>query len=262
MRGYIIFCLILLFLFNLQIQAQDSVLVNDWENPKVFSINKEEPYSTFVPYPDLESALSLDRRQSPYYKSMNGKWKFYWVPKPADRPEDFYLDDYNVKNWSEIDVPSNWEFQGYGVPIYVNIPYEFPGVPDPPHIPHDNNPVGCYKYSFMVPPAWEGREIFIHFGAVKSAFYIWINGQKAGYSEDSKTPAEWNITRYLKSGENSVALEVYRWCDGSYLECQDMWRISGIERDVYLYAAPRVRIRDFYIGADLTDNYQDVQQTQ
>jgi beta-galactosidase len=257
MHCYILLFISCLLLVSLPLPAQDSSLVNDWENPHVFSINKEEPYSTFVPYPDVESALSLDRRQSPLYKSLNGKWKFYWVAKPADRPQNFYQDDYNVTNWAEIDVPSNWEFQGYGVPIYVNISYEFPGKPDPPHIPHDNNPVGCYKYWFTVPEAWEGKEIFIHFGAVKSAFYIWINGQKVGYSEDSKTPAEWDITNYLKPGENSVSLEVYRWCDGTYLECQDMWRISGIERDVYMYAAPKVRIRDFFVQANLDENYQD-----
>jgi beta-galactosidase len=255
------FCPILIILFLSALfsclSAQDSILVNDWENPGVFNINKEEPYSTFVPYPDVESALKLDRRQSPLYKSLNGKWKFNWVSRPADRPLDFYRDDFDVTKWREIDVPSNWEFQGYGVPIYVNIPYEFPGEPDPPHIPHDSNPVGSYKTWFTLPVDWAGKQIFIHFGAVKSAFYIWINGQKVGYSEDSKTPAEWNITGYLRTGENSVALEVYRWSDGTYLECQDMWRISGIERDVYIYAAPQVRIRDFYVQADLGENYQD-----
>jgi beta-galactosidase len=249
--------IILLPLGLMSLPAQDSVLVNDWENPMVFNINKEEPHATFVPYPDLESALNLDRRQSPFYKSLNGKWKFNWVAKPADRPVDFYRDDYDVQQWRDIDVPSNWEFQGYGVPIYVNIPYEFPGEPNPPRIPHDNNPVGSYKQWFTLPPGWEGKQVFIHFGAVKSAFYIWINGQKVGYSEDSKTPAEWDITSYLKPGQNSVALEVYRWCDGTYLECQDMWRISGIERDVYIYAAPKMRIRDFEVQAGLDEYYQD-----
>jgi beta-galactosidase len=250
-------CGLCLFLLNLPLTAQDSTMLNDWENPHVYNINKEEPYATFVPFPDVESALRMEGRQSPLVKSLNGKWKFFWVPKPADRPQGFYLNAYNVQDWKEIDVPSNWEFQGYGVPIYVNIPYEFPGEPDPPHIPHESNPVGCYKRWFSVPADWQGKQIFIHFGAVKSAFYIWINGQRVGYSEDSKTPAEWDITSYLTGDSNSVALEVYRWCDGSYLECQDMWRISGIERDVYLYAAPRVRIRDFEIKAGLDEEYKD-----
>jgi beta-galactosidase len=238
-------------------QRGSDTTVNDWENPKVFNINKEEPHATYVPFPDVRGALTLDRRQSPCYFSLDGKWKFNWVPKPADRPTDFYREDYDVSAWKEIDVPSNWEFQGYGVPIYVNIPYEFPGPPDPPHIPHDNNPVGSYKRTFTIPAGWEGREVFIHFGGVKSAFYIWINGQKVGYSEDSKTPAEWDITGYLRKGENTVALEVYRWSDGTYLECQDMWRISGIERDVFLYSAPKVRVRDFFAVADLDSAYRD-----
>jgi beta-galactosidase len=179
------------------------------------------------------------------------------VRSPADQPVDFYKDDYDLGRWDTIHVPSMWEFQGYGVPIYVNSDYEFPPPWDPPHVPHDYNPVGSYKRWFALPKEWDGREIFIHFGAVKSAFYIWINGQKVGYSEDSKTPAEWDITRYLRQGENSVALEVYRWSDGTYLECQDMWRISGISRDVYLYSAPKVRIRDFFAKPDLSEDYRD-----
>ena len=257
MRAFIRICTVFTLFNCLSLPAQDSCLVHDWENPKVFNINKEEPYATLVPFPDVDNALKMDRRQSPWYMSLNGKWKFFWVPKPDERPVDFYKDDFNISKWQEIDVPSNWEFQGFGIPIYVNIPYEFPEPWNPPHIPHDNNPVGSYKRWFSIPASWEGKKIFIHFGAVKSAFYIWINGQKVGYSEDSKTPAEWDITPYLKKGENSVALEVYRWSDGTYLECQDMWRISGIERDVYLYAAPGLRIRDFSVRADLDENYRD-----
>jgi len=235
--------------------AQDTLGKEDWENPAVFNVNKEEPYATFVPYADPQSALA--KKGSPSYRSLNGRWKFHWVGKPADRPRDFYREDFDVSSWKEIDVPSNWEFQGYGVPIYVNIDYEFPGDPDPPHIPHGDNPVGSYKRHFTLPDEWKGKEIFIHFGAVKSAFYIWINGRKVGYSEDSKLPAEWDITNYVRAGDNSVALEVYRWCDGTYLECQDMWRISGITRDVYLYSTPKMRIRDAAIVAGLDDGYRD-----
>ncbi len=231
--------------------------VNDWENPKVFAINTELPRATFIPFPDLDSALKNEPKNSPWYKSLNGKWKFNWVPKPADRPLDFWKIDFDDSNWKEIEVPSNWELQGYGIPIYVNIPYEFTSNPNPPHIPHDNNPVGSYRLKFRVPDSWKDQDVFIHFGAVKSAFYLWVNGQKVGYSQDSKTPAEFKLTPYLKPGENLLALEVYRWSDGSYLECQDFWRISGIERDVYLYATPKVRIRDFFARTSLDENYQN-----
>ncbi len=231
--------------------------INDWENPAVFNINKEPACATFVPYAEVQSALLDEKLSSPFVQSLNGKWKFHWVTKPADRPLDFFQPDFDAGDWKEIDVPSNWELQGYGRPIYVNISYEFTDKPNPPDIPDDENPVGSYLRTFSVPDAWKDKEIFIHFGAVKSAFYIWINGEKVGYSEDAKLPAEWNITRYLQPGVNTVALEVYRWSDGSYLECQDFWRISGIERDVYLYATPKVRIRDFWARADLDALYQD-----
>ena len=229
----------------------------EWENPAVFNINKEAPHVTYVPYSDARAALVNDRTSSPWKQSLNGPWKFNWAPKPADRPAGFFQPGYDASAWKEIQVPSNWELQGYGRPIYVNLPYEWTRDPQPPLVPHDDNPVGSYRRTFIIPAEWAGREVFIHFGAVKSAFYIWINGQLAGYSEDAKTPAEWNITRYLQPGENLVALEVYRWSDGSYLECQDFWRISGIEREVFLYAAPRLRIRDFWVRADLDSTYQD-----
>ena len=237
--------------------ADQETQVNDWENPLVFGQNKEETYATFVPFADVESALENNIKASPYYLSLNGTWKFNWVTKPADRPLDFDEPDYDVRGWKDIQVPSNWEFQGYGIPIYVNIGYEWTKKPDPPHIPHDDNPVGSYRRTFTLPEDWKEMQVFIHFGAVKSAFYIWINGQKVGYSEDSKMAAEWDITPYLKPGENTAALEVYRWSDGSYLEGQDFWRISGIERDVYLYAAPKVRIRDFWAVPDLDNNYEN-----
>lgn len=230
----------------------------DWENPKVFAINKEAPRATFISFPELKMALSQKPAQSVWYKSLNGRWKFHWVPKPADRPFDFWRPDYDDSRWAEIDVPANWELKGYGIPIYVNSDYEFaPRNPQPPHLPHDNNPVGSYRLKFTVPENWKDQEVFILFGAVKSAFYLWINGQKVGYSQGSKTPAEFRISPYLKPGENLLALEVYRYSDGSYLECQDFWRISGIERDVYLYAAPRTRIRDFFARTLLDENYRN-----
>ena len=240
--------------------AAVSGTVPEWENPLVFSVNAEPPHATFVPFPNEAAALKNDRNSSPFFQSLNGNWKFLWVTKPDDVPAGFFEPGFNVSAWKEIMVPSNWEFQGYGIPIYVNETYEWvkpPAQPDPPHVPHDYNPTGCYRRAFTVPAAWKDKEVFVHFGAVKSAFYVWVNGRYVGYSEDSKTPAEWDITRYLSGGENSICLKVLRWSDGSYLECQDFWRISGIERDVYLTAAPRVRIRDFWVVADLDENYRD-----
>jgi len=253
--------------------AQKSPVQNEWENPAIFNINKEKPHANFIPFRTVEEALSLDKKASVFYKSLNGTWKFNWVRKPADRPVDFYKPGYDVSGWDEIPVPSNWEIQGYGIPIYVNHQYEFADYKapvseeikfiddiypaNPGQVPHDYNPVGSYRTSFSVPGYWDGRQVFIHFGAVKSAFYLWVNGHKVGYSQGSKTPAEWDITPYLVEGENVLAAEVYRWSDGSYLECQDFWRISGIERDVYIYSSPKVRIRDFFVVTDLDDKYEN-----
>ncbi len=243
----------------------------DWENIKMFNQNKEAPHVDVVPFSTLHDALTKKRNASVYYKSLNGTWKFNWVRKPADRPLDFYKPTYDVSNWDDIPVPSNWELEGYGVPIYVNHQYEFADYKapvsdeikfvdkiypaNPGQVPHDYNPVGSYRRNFTVPETWDGRQIFIQFGAVKSAFYIWVNGHKVGYSQGSKTEAEWDITKYIQKGENTVAVEVYRWCDGSYLECQDFWRISGIERDVLIYSTPKVRIRDFFVQGDLDKSY-------
>ncbi len=227
----------------------------DWENPEVFSRNKEPGHCTLMPYPDVASALEVDREASPYYRSLNGDWKFNWVRKPADRPVDFYETDYDVSGWKAIPVPSNWQRHGYGQAIYLNIRYPYPV--DPPHIPHDWNPVGSYRRSFSVPPSWGGREVFLHFDGVKSAFYVWVNGEMVGYSQDSMTPAEFNVTDYLQPGENTVAVEVYRWSDGSYLEDQDMWRLSGIYRGVYLFATPEVHIRDFFVRSTLDERCEN-----
>jgi len=254
----------LLFLFMVMSMNNNLLLAQsasyDWENPKIFNQNKEIPHATYIPFKDVNSALKNVRNESPFYQSLNGEWKFNWVKNPADRPRDFYKDNFDVTGWDNIKVPSNWELEGYGIPIYVNQPYEFSwdrSRPTPPNIPNDYNPVGSYKRTFRVTKDWQDREIFIYFGAVKSAMYLWINGQKVGYSQGSKTPAEWDITKFLHEGDNSIAVEVYRWSDGSYLECQDFWRISGIERDVYLYSTPKIRIRDFFIQAGLDDSYQN-----
>jgi len=235
--------------------SEMNLLKPDWENPDVVGINKEPGHCTLIPYSDIETALKADRTNSPFYRSLNGNWKFNWANKPADRPLDFYKPDYDVSTWKLISVPSNWQMHGYGIPIYLNVRYPFP--PNPPHIPHDYNPVGSYRRQFTMPKDWKDRRIFVHFDGVKSAFYLWINGMKVGYSQDSMTPAEFDITKYLKSGKNTIAVEVYRWSDGSYLEDQDMWRLSGIYRNVYLFATPQVHIRDFFVQTDLDDSYTD-----
>jgi len=229
--------------------------VNDWENPEMIGQNKELPHCTLIPYADIEAAMKGTREASGFYKSLNGEWKFHWVQKPAERPKDFYKLEYDVRNWDEIPVPSNWQMHGYGRPIYLNVPYPFKK--NPPYIQHDYNPVGSYRTDFEIPDNWKERQVFIHFDGVESAFYLWINGKKVGYSQGSRTPAEFNITPYLDEGKNILAAEVYRWSDGSYLECQDFWRLSGIFRDVYLYSTPGLHIRDFDVTCDLDKEYRD-----
>jgi beta-galactosidase len=169
-----------------------------------------------ISYASELSALEADKQNSPNYISLDGIWKFNYVDSPDKRPYWFFKDDYDIRDWDDIEVPSNWQMKGYDVPIYVNIGYAFKM--NPPYIPHDWNPVGSYKRTFTVPAGWNGKEVFLQFGAVSSAFYVWVNEQLVGYSQDSKTPAEFNITRYLKKGNNTLSVEVYRWSDGSYLE--------------------------------------------
>ena len=227
----------------------------DWENPEMIGRNKEAAHSTLMPYADVVMAVEGVRSASPFYASLNGKWRFNWVNKPADRPMDFYKPDFDAGGWDEIAVPSNWQMHGYGRPIYLNI--RFPFRSNVPYIQHDYNPVGSYRRSFTVPAGWKGRQVFIHFDGVKSAFYIWVNGRKVGYSQGSMLPAEFDLTKYLKAGANTLAVEVYRWSDGSYIEDQDMWRLSGIYRDVYLFSTPSVHIRDFHVRAGLDDEYKN-----
>lgn len=225
-----------------------------WEDPTIFNVGQGLPHANFIPFPDIPSFLKERRENSPFYFDLNGMWKFNWSKCPADRPQAFYEKNYDVSSWPEIQVPSNWEIEGYGVPIYVNDRYPFP--PNPPYIPNDYNPVGSYKKSFIVPDAWEGRRVFAVFEGVKSAAYFWLNGQFLGYNQDSRTPVEFELSDYLQEGENQIAVEVYRWSDASYLECQDMWRLSGLFRDVYLWSSPKTHIRDFFVKAELDDNYQ------
>lgn len=250
--------LLLTLAFFLSAVSVGSQETPDWENPEVVEINKEPAHAEFFPYESRAKALAMEPSASDYFQSLNGSWKFNWVRSPEERPVDFYREDFNDSGWNDIPVPANWELQGYGIPIYTNIPYEFaPDNPNPPDIPDGYNPVGSYRKTFTLPGSWDGRQVILHFGAVKSAFYLWVNGKKVGYSQGSKLPAEFNVTPFLKAGDNLIAAEVYRWSDGSYLECQDFWRISGIERDVYLYTLPKYHLRDYFVRTDLDEQYRD-----
>ncbi|MDP2338463.1 MAG: glycoside hydrolase family 2 TIM barrel-domain containing protein [Bacteroidota bacterium] len=228
---------------------------HDWENPAVSEINRETPRAYFVPFATAEQALKNDIWKSPFIQTLNGTWQFHLSHTPSVRPFYFFKDDYDTDDWTTIKVPGNWEMQGFDVPIYVNIQY--PHEATPPTIQKQYNPVGSYKRDFTLPENWDGQDIIVHFGAVSSAMYVWVNEQKVGYSEDSKTPSEFNITKYLKKGNNSIAVEVYRWSDGSYLEDQDFWRMSGITRDVFLMARNPQHIRDYRVSSPLINNYKD-----
>jgi beta-galactosidase len=230
----------------------------DWENPAVTSINKELPTAVRAIYPDTALARWREPGGSPYGMSLNGQWRFRWAPKPEARPVDFFRADFDDNAWKTIPVPSNMEIQGYGVPIYTNIPYPFAN-PKPPFVPKDDNAVGSYRTRFTLPDGWKGRQVFLRFDGVSSAFYVWVNGRKVGFSKDSRTSAEFNITRYLKNGENLLAVEVYRWSDGSYLEDQDFWKVSGIFRDVSLVSTEDLHIREFQVNTDLDEQYRDAE---
>lgn len=242
-----------LFLFSSLAFAQ----IKEWENPELNSINREPMHNTLMPYENFEKASVAKRFDSKYFFSLNGKWKFNWVGKPDERPQDFYKTNYDVSAWKEINVPSNWQFEGYDVPIYLNSDYLFPM--NPPFIEHGWNPVGSYRREFKVPADWKERQTFLVFDGVEAAMYLWVNGEFVGYSEGSRLPAEFNITKFLKEGKNSVAAEVYRFSDGSYLEAQDMWRLSGIFRNVYLMSTSQLHIRDFEVQTVLDENYKDAE---
>jgi len=225
---------------------------NDWENPQLYERNKEQPHATFMLFDNEKDVIADDYSKSSSYQSLNGTWKFTYVDKYADRIKDFYKTDLNTTSWSDIKVPSNWELQGFGVPIYTNITYPFPKRP-----PYggDNNPVGTFRKEFEVPANWDGKEILLHFGSITGCAFVYVNGQEVGMSKAAKTPAEFNITRFLKPGKNLLAVQIFRWHDGSYLEDQDFWRLTGIERDVFLYALPKTTLWDFYLKSDLDAKY-------
>ena len=236
----------------------------EWQSQYAVGLNKLAPHTYVWPYAnasDIEKPGGYE--QSPYYMSLNGKWKFHWVKNPDNRPKDFYQPFYYTGGWADINVPGNWERQGYGTAIYVNETYEFDDKmfnfkKNPPLVPHAENEVGSYRRTFKVPADWKGRRVVLCCEGVISFYYVWVNGKLLGYNQGSKTAAEWDITEVLTEGENVVALEVYRWSSGAYLECQDMWRLSGIERDVYLYSTPKQYIADYKLNASLDkETYKD-----
>lgn len=247
MKQKLFFALTILFI------TSTAIAQNDWESPQLVSQNAMQPHAYFIPYPSEQSALQKD--SSVFTKSLDGIWKFNLSNNPSERPKDFFKDGFDISKWNDIKVPANWQTEGFDKFIFTDVEYPIP--PNPPYVPADYNPVGSYKRTFTVPQNWNRKNIFIHLGAVNSFFYLWINGNYAGLSKDSKTPAEFDITKFLHKGDNTVALQVFRFSDGTYLEGQDMWKISGIERSVYLIARPKISIYDFYAKASLDENYKN-----
>jgi beta-galactosidase len=233
----------------------------DWENPQVVGINKLDPHAPVYPFADEATARSLDRAKSPFYRLLNGQWKFKFSAHPGVRPLSFFETGFDDTAWDTIPVPANIEKHGYAPPIYVNIGYAWgwngSGASAPPFVPHDLNYVGSYRHRFEVPASWQGRRVRITFQGVSAGFYLWVNGTKIGYSEDSRGPAEFDLTDAVKPGENLLAVEVYRFTDGAYLECQDFWRMSGIFRDVVLWSTSALRIDDLRVVTDLDAQYRD-----
>lgn len=228
----------------------------EWENPEIFQINRIEPTASFYRYNSEENALKNESwENSRLYQSLNGAWNFYFAENPEQRPTNFYKQDFDTSGWDSIEVPSNWEIEGFGIPFYTNVIYMFP--PNPPHIPHEMNNVGSYQREFEVSQDWDDKDIYLHFEGVSGAMYVWVNEVMVGYNEGSKTPAAFNITDNVNIGKNKISVQVLRWSDASYLEDQDFWRLSGIERDVYLYATNKTTIKDFTVKSDLENNYKD-----
>ena len=232
---------------------------NEWRDPNVNEINRAPMHTNYFAYEDENSALKGCKESSGNFMTLNGNWKFFWVKNADMRPTDFYQVNFNDKGWDNLKVPGLWELNGYGDPIYVNVGYPWRSQfkNNPPEVPTENNHVGSYRKEIMVPADWKGKEIFAHFGSVTSNMYLWVNGQFVGYSEDSKLEAEFNLTKYLKPGKNLIAFQVFRWCDGTYLEDQDFLRLSGVGRDCYLYARTPKYIQDIRVTPDLDAQYKD-----
>ena len=228
---------------------------NEWENPQILDRGKEAGRSSFLLFSNENELKGNNPQKSELYQSLNGNWKFNIVKSPSQRPLDFYAADLNDSGWKNIEVPSNWELQGYDIPIYTNITYPFPK--NPPFIAPDYNPVGSYRRTFTVAESWNDKEIILHFASISGYARVFLNGKEVGMTKAAKTPAEFNITSFLKKGENLIAVQVFRWHDGSYLEDQDFWRLSGIERDVYLQAMPKTTVWDYFVKSDLDNQYKN-----
>jgi beta-galactosidase/beta-glucuronidase len=253
MKGINYHLLFLIVMITANCTSPDEM--DHWQNPEVIGINKLPAHAYFVPYQDAETALANNPMQSDMYLELNGSWKFKFVDAPKNAPVDFYNPSFKDDDWDLIDVPSNWQIEGYGRPIYTNIKHPFEA--NPPFVPTDANETGLYRLNFEIPDSWDDNQIIIHFGGVQSAFYFYVNGKEVGYSEGSMTPTEFDITEFVKPGENMLAAKVIRWSDGSYLEDQDFWRLSGIYRDVFLYALPAMNIYDYYVTTDLDESYEN-----
>lgn len=231
----------------------------EWQDPQLNAINRAPARASYFAYPTAEAAQTGKKEESSNFLSLNGMWKFNWVKDETDRPTDFYRVDFEDQYWEEFPVPGLWELNGYGDPVYKNVGYAWNNQfhSRPPFVESANNHVGSYRRSFDLPSDWKGQQIYLNVGSATSNLYVWINGKFAGYSEDSKMAAEFDITKYLKPGKNLIAMQIYRWCDGSYLEDQDFWRLSGIGRDVYLYARPALHMEDIFIIPDLDTDYRN-----
>ena len=257
MKNLFFSLMVSIFAFTSLLSGQQiQSVLHPHENPNINGINRMEARSHSISYASKESALDVEIRQSERYRSLNGNWKFFWTPTEQGGPEDFYQPSYDLNTWKTIPVPANWELQGYGTAIYTNIQYPFLPV-NPPYVPDNDNPTGYYRTTFDMPNDWQDMQVTLHFGGVSSAYYVWLNGEFIGYSEDSRLPAEFDITAYLNKGENTLAVKVHRFSDGSYLEDQDHWRLSGIHRDVYITASPKIQIYDFFAITDLDEDYKD-----
>jgi len=224
-----------------------------WENNEVFAINKEAPHASLFPFQTRDAALTSKKEQSDNFLLLNGLWKFNWQRSPKNKPEGFEIAHFNDDNWQQIPVPGNWETEGFGYPIYLD--ERFPFTTTWPDAPKDYNPIGSYRKPFDLPKSWKNKQVFLHVGAAKSSLDVWLNGEKVGFSQGSKTPAEFDLTSYIKDDNNLLAFQIRRWTDASYLESQDMLRISGIERDVYLYATPKQHVFDFHAKPTLNKNF-------
>ena len=230
---------------------------DEWKNPEINAVNRAPMHTNYFAYSSSEEAAKADKENSSNFMTLNGIWKFNWVKNADARPTDFHRTDYNDKGWGQMKVPGVWEMNGYGDPIYVNVGYAWRSQykNNPPYVPIENNHVGSYRKEIIIPAEWSGKEIFAHFGSVTSNMYLWVNGKYVGYSEDSKLEAEFNLTKYLKPGKNLIAFQVFRWCDGTYLEDQDFFRYSGVGRNCYLYSRNKKYIQDIRVTPDLDSNY-------